>query len=278
MDPVARALWFIESHLETQFTLDDVARVACVSRFHLCRVFASVTGMAVMQYARARRLEEAAVRLAARPNEPILDTAVAYGFESHAAFTRAFCNHFGVPPRIHRFASHRYPNTRREVMAMSKEIGTKVRPTRLAERAGFTVAGISRRYTWETNDGIPAQWALFSPRIAEVPGRSGWTTYGVCSNSDDTGAFDYLCGVEIVPGTTPGREFHVVAVPAAYYAVFVHEEHVSTLKATVNSIWNHWLPDSGYRAAETPDFEVYDTRFDPDTGFGGVEVWVPIVP
>jgi len=56
MDPVAKALWFVESNLREEFDLKKVAEAACISRFHLCRVFASVTGMGPMQYVRVRRL------------------------------------------------------------------------------------------------------------------------------------------------------------------------------------------------------------------------------
>ena len=31
-------------------------------------------------------------------------------------------------------------------------------------------------------------------------------------------------------------------------------------------------------SAHTPDFEVYDERFDPATGEGGVEIWLGVKP
>jgi AraC family transcriptional regulator len=39
-----------------------------------------------------------------------------------------------------------------------------------------------------------------------------------------------------------------------------------------------WLPASGLMAADAPDFERYDADFDPRTGMGGVEIWVPLAP
>ena len=56
MNPAQKALWYIESHLAEPMTLDDVAGVAGVSRFHLVRAFATATGFSVMRYVRARRL------------------------------------------------------------------------------------------------------------------------------------------------------------------------------------------------------------------------------
>jgi AraC family transcriptional regulator len=56
-----------------------------------------------MHYARGRRLSEAARALAAgAPN--ILEVALAAGYGSHEAFTRAFRRQFGVPPEALRGA------------------------------------------------------------------------------------------------------------------------------------------------------------------------------
>ncbi len=66
MNPAQKALWFIEGHLADALTLDEIAAVAGISRFHLVRAFAAATGLPVMRYVRARRLTEAARALAAR--------------------------------------------------------------------------------------------------------------------------------------------------------------------------------------------------------------------
>src|SRR5262245_14059587 len=96
-DPVEKALWFVESHFESEFSADEVARVADVSRFHLSRMFTLALGQSVMRYARARRLTEAARALAAGAPD-ILAVALAHGYGSHEAFTRAFRDQFGVTP------------------------------------------------------------------------------------------------------------------------------------------------------------------------------------
>jgi AraC family transcriptional regulator len=60
MNPVAKALWFIESHFAGEVTLTEIAEVAGVSRFHMVRAFGMTTGHSVMRYVRGRRLSEAA--------------------------------------------------------------------------------------------------------------------------------------------------------------------------------------------------------------------------
>src|SRR6478609_995569 len=76
-----------------------IAAIAGVSRFHLVRAFAEVTGLSVMRYVRARRLSEAAKALADGAPD-ILNLALEADYGSHEAFTRAFRDHFGVTPEM----------------------------------------------------------------------------------------------------------------------------------------------------------------------------------
>jgi AraC family transcriptional regulator len=100
--------------------------------------------------------------------------------------------------------------------------------------------------------------------------------YGVCCNGDDAGNFDYIAGVEVTDFSDLPREFSRVRIPEQKYAVFTHSEHISTIRRTVNTIWNHWLPISGMKAADAPNFERYDEKFDPLSGDGGLEIWIPV--
>lgn len=58
--------------------------------------------------------------------------------------------------------------------------------------------------------------------------------------------------------------------------MFTHAGHVASIRRTVNTIWNQWLPASGLKAADAPNFERYGETFDPATGNGGFEIWVPV--
>ena len=42
------------------------------------------------------------------------------------------------------------------------------------------------------------------------------------------------------------------------------------------TIWGKYLPESGHEVADAPNFERYGPEFDPRTGNGGLEVWIPI--
>jgi AraC family transcriptional regulator len=65
-------------------------------------------------------------------------------------------------------------------------------------------------------------------------------------------------------------------IPAQRYAVFQHLGHASTIGATYSAIWNNWLPVHNHPAADGPSLERFLETFDPKTGLGGVEIWIPI--
>src|SRR6188474_2954933 len=105
LNPVAKALWFIENNFAGELTLDQIADVAGVSRYHVSRAFGEALGRPITRYVRGRRLTEAAKALVAGATD-ILTVALESGYGSHEAFTRAFREQFGVTPEAIRTRGH----------------------------------------------------------------------------------------------------------------------------------------------------------------------------
>lgn len=139
------------------------------------------------------------------------------------------------------------------------------------------IAGLNEAYGEDTRAKIPKQWERLAPHLGKVPGQVGRDAYGVCHGIGPGCQFEYLAGVAV---SSPGRlpeGFTTVQLDARRYAVFAHQGHVSALPATIDTIWMKWAPDCGLPIAEgAPCFERYTPEFDPGTGLGGVEVWVPL--
>ena len=275
MDPVGKALWFIETNLGGELSLAEIAAFGGVSRFHLLRAFGAATGYPVMGYVRCRRLSEAAKRLAAGAGD-ILGVALDAGYGSHEAFSRAFRDQFGVTPEAARMQGDLATIKLVEAIAMDDNPIVNLALPRFEDGRAMLIAGLGQRYTFETNQGIPFQWQRFVPYIGHIPGQIGGTTYGLCCNQDADGAFDYVCGVEVSRADEIPPELQRVRIQKQRYAVFTHAGHVSRLRAVAYTIWNRMLPALGLAVAEAPDFELYDNRVDPKTGMGIVEIWVPI--
>ena len=275
MNPVMKALWFIESNFAREITLDDVAEVAGVSKYYMTRAFGRATGTSVMQYVRARRLAEAARRLAAGAPH-ILSIALEAGYGSHEAFTRAFREEFGLTPESVRAQGHVNTIELKEPLMMDETTLNNLTPPQFVDGKPMLIAGIGERYNAESSAGIPAQWQRFVPHLGSIRGQIGKMAYGVICNTGEAGEMDYISGVEVADVAKLPKEWRHIQIPKQRYAVFSHGGHISSIRQVWDTIWNKWLPESGKKIAEGPEFERYSERFDSVTGNGGFEIWIPL--
>jgi AraC family transcriptional regulator len=273
--PVERALWFIENRLSGEVSLRDIASAAGVTPNHLARAFAAATGQSLMQYVRGRRLTEAARALASGADN-ILVVALDAGYSSHGAFTRAFHEQFGATPEMSRDPEALLRLQPTEPLRMDKSMLIELDPPRFEKADTILIAGLGARYTFATNEGIPTQWRRFGPHIGNVPGQVGRETFGVACNFDAAGTFEYITGVRVRDFAEIPADFSTLAIAPASYAVFVHPGHVSALRRTHYTIWNKWAPESGKKITSSPNFEKYGQDFDPVTGRGMIEIWMPV--
>ena len=276
MQFIERAIWFIETRFAEEITLDDIAQVGGVSRFHLSRSFGTVAGLPVMAYVRGRRLTLAAQKLLDGAPD-ILAVALDVGYSSHEAFTRAFRDHFGQTPEQLRAHGIVDPALMVGPLRIDETLLTALPEPRIVHGAPLRVAGFGERYTFATNQGIPALWQRFAPFIGHMPGQIGDTTYGVAADFEEDCSFGYLAGVEVSPSADLDEGMAYIDIPAQLYAVFAHEGHISTMRRTAYSIWAQYFPNSTLIPTGGPNFERYGAEHDPVTGHGMVEVWVPIL-
>jgi AraC family transcriptional regulator len=162
-----------------------------------------------------------------------------------------------------------------EAVQMAQTKTRSLAEPRIESRGRLCIAGISRHYPFESVAQIPDQWQSFVPLMTRISGEDSAPTYGVIYNGTDE-SFDYLSGVErSTDGDAPDGLVRLDLAPQTYL-VFTHGDHVATLRETCEAIWTEWLPSSNHVALEAPWFERYGDSFDPETGAGGLEVWIPV--
>ncbi len=274
-DIVRTALWRIETAGEQPLSVAEIAKAAGVSVFHLTRSFAAITGIPPARYLRMRRLTQAAHRLA-RGGEPIVEIALGAGYGSQEAFTRAFSTAFGVTPAAVGRGAPIPPHLLQESITMpNTDNTTRLTPPRFETMEARQIIGLSTRYSFETNGGIPAQWVEFFTRAEAAGLPLTGESFGVCHDMAEDGTFGYLAGVE-AQGRLAPEGFARVTIPDGCFAVFTHRGPAATLRDTVGAIWNSYLPQAAFRITGAPDFELYPAGYDPTDPKGRVEIWVPV--
>jgi AraC family transcriptional regulator len=268
-----KAIWTIERNLRRPLTLSGLAEACGVSRHHLAHAFGAATGMSVMQYVRSRRLSEAAEALASGDAPDILNLALDAGYGSHEAFSRAFREQFGSTPETVRRKKSTEDLPMIKAMKAPDNNDVPISPPRLVSGPPMLLAGLAEPQSLTSTENIPGQWQRFMARYDEIPDKVSPVPLGVSTNMDDDGDFEYVCAAEVSRVSKLPQGFTHLQIPAQRYAVFQHLDHVSRIGATYNAIWNKYRD---HPPAGGPILERHLETFDPQTGLGGIEIWIPI--
>jgi AraC family transcriptional regulator len=277
---------YIDRHLDSELDLATLAGVAHFSEFHFHRLFRALTGEALGDYVRRRRLEIAAIQLRSQLQVPVLGIAIGVGFGSAEAFTRAFRMRFGCSPTEWRKSKHdqmarktgQAPRftLRKDDDSRYKEIAMKVR---LIDREPVHVAYL--RYTGPVGPGIGKFWMETVAPWMQTNNLYGRDRYGISLDDPSVtkpAACRYDACVaspedEVLSGD-PQRK----VIPGGKYAALSFEGTGREIGAAWDSLLRDWLPQSGLQLDSRPFFEHYpaDGKYDPKTGAFSCNICVPV--
>ena len=102
---IAKALKSIHEHANQPWTVESLAQEAGMSRSRFAERFRDLLGMGPMAYLSEWRLQKA-LALLDDTQSSVQEIAVEAGYQSPAAFARAFANRFGASPREYRRVTH----------------------------------------------------------------------------------------------------------------------------------------------------------------------------
>ncbi len=101
-DPnIERVKRFIEDHYNEEITLESLASLACLSKYHFCRRFKKETGMTCTRYINWVRIEKSKKLLLDR-RLTISDVCYNTGFNDLTYFERVFRSFVGICPSAYR--------------------------------------------------------------------------------------------------------------------------------------------------------------------------------
>jgi AraC family transcriptional regulator len=237
-----------------------------------------------MGYARKRRLSEAAHKLANGGSHRLIDLALESGFESQAAFTRAFKRQFGVTPgELKRREKRWLPRIRqpldRAALAHLSEAIT-MEPTYI-ERGDIAFVGLREDVDAKQGSDGPGLWRRFWPLASRISHRRPGALGVIEAVDREAGAFAYWAAVEVeqidaVPEGLAGK-----TLEGGRFAVFTHTlkspDIGGELRRTFQYIYSTWVPKSEVCLRAWYDLEVYDERFDPAAMCGEIDIYVPIM-
>lgn len=103
MQNLQQAFAFIDSHLDDDLTLAQIAESLCVSPHHFAHVFKRAVGIAPHKYVIRRRVERAK-ELLDTTDLPIVEIALSVGCANQSHFSAMFHRFTGLTPHSYRAA------------------------------------------------------------------------------------------------------------------------------------------------------------------------------
>jgi len=157
-------------------------------------------------------------------------------------------------------------------------VDTRNLTPRFVDGDAMRVIGLMETYTDETMDQVADQWSRFLQRVEGVRGQIDGSKFGIGYDAGQSPfRLDYLTGVMVSEDAPLPRGFVERRIAPTRHAVFTYEGHISCMRPLFDAIFKDWLPRSGCRLTGSPLFvEVYGRSFDPKTGSGTVDIWLPI--
>ena len=280
------AIDYIDSNLDADdLTVSNVASQVGYSAFHFHRVFSGATGESVTEYIRKRRLAEAGAKLVGAGELSIGQIATEAGFESQEAFTRAFKKMYSVTPRAYRKGERAVPIAIAQTFSIEflehLKGGITMEPE-FCEREKELAVGVGGSFKIGDFREISKLWKEFDKRSSEIESAGSGYSLGVCMDSHpdievgEGDQFVYLACLPVKSLEKVPAGMHGVELPAGKYAVFTHKGSIATITQTVHYIWGTWVPKHSDILKKGPDFELYDSRFDPHSLEGEVDIYIPL--
>ncbi|GFZ29504.1 AraC family transcriptional regulator [Clostridium zeae] len=288
-EAIVSAIEYIEKNLYKKITLDDLADYTGVSKYYLHRIFKSLTGESIIDYAQSRKLTSSINELL-NTNMRIIDIALNYGFDYEQSYIRAFKKFFGHTPL----------KLRSDKVSLSLIIKEKINTNDILSfensitynpqfvfKQKFNLIGIKHKILSKSGDRTANAFGreFFynqKRKIKNVVNPEVYFGYTDWSENDK-GIIYYIPStqvnsLDVIPDGMTG-----ISIPSHKYVVFkfvgffrpddINGRHVGRILV---QMYSRWIFKSGYKFADTFRFEYIDNSMSKDN-YCELYVYQPII-
>lgn len=250
-DRIDRVLVHIRDHLDDDLDLDELADIACLSRFHWHRVYRELIGETVWQTVHRLRLSRASLQLT-ESDAPISEIAIRAGYSGRQAFARAFGESYGVSPLRYRAQGGHQLH-----IDPGSEKGGEMYEIRFETRPGLRIAGFVHTGPYRdinvTFGKLTAELSTNGPVAHEAMAAVYLDDPDLVAENQ----LQSLAGVVLSEGVPVPSAMEHVDLPGGRYAILVHKGPYSELQKAYSYLFGTWLKESGETLRPVPAAEIY---------------------
>ena len=244
---------YINNHLGEEIDLKKLAEISHFSPYHFHRIMKAFLGEPLGVFIVRTRVETAA-QLLRYSSMSVSDIAYRIGYGSPSSLSKVFKQFYGISP-------NEYRNNKEHVimkpMKMNPQLDVAMEVRQQAPKqviyVRLTGAYISLNYAkaWGQLHAF-----LHREQIAMESAEYICVYYDDPKVTDPKNLRTDICLTVPAP-VQPKGEVGVKEIPGGKYMVFRYKGPYSDLSMVYDTIYGHWIPQSGYTLANVPVYEVY---------------------
>lgn len=206
-----QAIDYIEENLSSDIDYCVVAKIVNCSEYEFRRIFSFLAQIPLSEYIRRRRLTMAAIDV--KKGVKIIDVAMHYGYDSQAAFSRAFSRFHGIAPSLARddgVEVKTFPRLTFKLILMEGNI-MKKDPNHRTNIIGAGEVGYAISVDMDKNEIHKTNSSFWDTKGNEVIGATALPFYGAFVSEEKCHLFGDVSGkrlLEIGCGTGHSLKYH----------------------------------------------------------------------
>ena len=291
---IARSLAYIEAHLDQVLDANTLADQAAMSRHHFHRMFKAHAGCSVASHVTWRRLQRACALLVSG-HEPVLEIALAVGYESAQSLAKAMRRELDTSPTaVRRGDTAPWTNLLSQHPPPEGDITMNVTrftnlPTGLTALTTTTRGMVDNTMTRAAQSAFGELMGALGPLGLLPQVRSSISIVPDEPQGPDDPHCRYIAGVvfghDMASGQGECTQPEVALsgslawqpLAPGRYAVFTHIGPYTTLHQAWRAIYKDWLPSSGTTLRDAPPMElcIKNPQTAPPEKLH-TEIWLPV--
>ncbi|MBL1405887.1 MAG: AraC family transcriptional regulator [Rhizobiales bacterium] len=249
---ILRVLQYIYENPTGDLSLDNLADIAAMSRFHWHRVFLGLTGETCAQAVRRIRLHLSASMLC-HSDLPVGEIAKNIGYPSSRSFIRVFSERYGFSPGVFRKMGRVGPLKSKLIAGETNMFKIEIVDAPKRRLAAIfhkgSYIGIAKHFeTLATIAGSRGLW----PQVKNVLG-----VYCDDPNAVAEADLRSYAGLEVDDNFEIMEETQELVLKGGAYAVLHFKGPYTSMQPAYNYLFGEWLANSVRELRDEPAYEVY---------------------
>lgn len=274
-ETINKSLNYIYSNIETNITLEELAKLNSISKYHFHRIFKEETKETLQDTITSIRLQKAANMLISNSYSTITEILAQCGYSSHSSFIKAFKKRFNFTPKEYKefgYIEHSKKILKEnyiENININIEVDIKIRPELRCIYIRHKGYNKDLKHTWQKLKALAYQ--LNIKEYEEI---------GLHHDNPSIVPLDeckYVAAITINNNLQLNEKVSTLTIPELLCATFKYKGKYGEIINLIRYISQEWIVKKGYEITTMPIYIKYEkNHLIGDNKEFEIEVNIPI--